>query len=99
MMRVATCVEWMGSAGGMGQLNIRRREHHTALAEWCGFFFSSRRRHTRLQGDWSSDVCSSDLNRWNAVSLGFLGEIFDGKLLLGRRRVRPMVVFADHDER
>src|SRR2546426_7800098 len=30
----------------------------------CGgtsFFFSSRRRHTRLQGDWSSDVCSSDL--------------------------------------
>src|SRR5205807_5918986 len=23
--------------------------------------FSSRRRHTRLQGDWSSDVCSSDL--------------------------------------
>src|SRR5256885_15351463 len=27
------------------------------------FFFSSRRRHTRLQGDWSSDVCSSDLNK------------------------------------
>src|SRR5205807_6169952 len=27
-----------------------------------GFFFSSRRRHTRLQGDWSSDVCSSDLS-------------------------------------
>src|SRR5256885_2861366 len=26
------------------------------------FFFSSRRRHTRLQGDWSSDVCSSDLS-------------------------------------
>src|ERR1039457_6358290 len=25
------------------------------------FFFSSRGRHTRLQGDWSSDVCSSDL--------------------------------------
>src|SRR5215467_15468787 len=25
------------------------------------FFCSSRRRHTRLQGDWSSDVCSSDL--------------------------------------
>src|SRR2546426_5974365 len=28
---------------------------------FCFFFFSSRRRHTRLQGDWSSDVCSSDL--------------------------------------
>src|SRR4051812_49738054 len=26
-----------------------------------GFFFSSRRRHTRLTCDWSSDVCSSDL--------------------------------------
>src|SRR6202163_2587934 len=25
------------------------------------FFFSSRRRHTRSPGDWSSDVCSSDL--------------------------------------
>src|SRR5438094_3026723 len=27
------------------------------------FFFSSRRRHTRSYGDWSSDVCSSDLAR------------------------------------
>src|SRR5437764_15023902 len=27
----------------------------------CVFFFSSRRRHTRYIGDWSSDVCSSDL--------------------------------------
>src|SRR5207245_8336216 len=27
------------------------------------FFFSSRRRHTRCYRDWSSDVCSSDLNR------------------------------------
>src|SRR5690348_18445255 len=27
----------------------------------CVFFFSSRRRHTRWTGDWSSDVCSSDL--------------------------------------
>src|SRR2546430_10840328 len=36
---------------------------------WAGglvrgvFFFSSRRRHTRFDCDWSSDVCSSDL-RW-----------------------------------
>src|SRR5207249_8021086 len=28
---------------------------------WSGFFFSSRRRHTRSKRDWSSDVCSSDL--------------------------------------
>src|SRR5438094_10563743 len=27
------------------------------------FFFSSRRRHTRSYGDWSSDVCSSDLRK------------------------------------
>src|SRR5438046_9733011 len=31
------------------------------------FFFSSRRRHTRLVSDWSSDVCSSDLDQ---ASLG-----------------------------
>src|SRR5207248_7702095 len=29
------------------------------------FFFSSRRRHTRSYGDWSSDVCSSDLHLIN----------------------------------
>src|SRR5262249_61137695 len=27
------------------------------------FFVASRRRHTRLVSDWSSDVCSSDLDR------------------------------------
>src|SRR6266536_4889416 len=30
------------------------------------FFFSSRRRHTRSTRDWSSDVCSSDLDRARA---------------------------------
>src|SRR5580704_17490668 len=30
---------------------------------WIVFFFSSRRRHTSWTGDWSSDVCSSDLAR------------------------------------
>src|SRR5690606_40282746 len=28
---------------------------------YYSFFFSSRRRHTRFSRDWSSDVCSSDL--------------------------------------
>src|SRR5256885_2547436 len=37
------------------------------------FFFSSRRRHTRLQGDWSSDVCSSDL-------CGIQDPLFDAQL-------------------
>src|SRR3712207_8038006 len=31
-----------------------------AIILWC-FFFPSRRRHTRYWRDWSSDVCSSDL--------------------------------------
>src|SRR2546430_7665965 len=31
------------------------------------FFFSSRRRHTRFDCDWSSDVCSSDLTRAGSV--------------------------------
>src|SRR5437660_12818022 len=32
------------------------------VVAWSLFFFSSRRRHTRWPRDWSSDVCSSDLN-------------------------------------
>src|SRR2546430_6600235 len=32
------------------------------------FFFSSRRRHTRFDCDWSSDVCSSDLPVCRAFS-------------------------------
>src|SRR5256885_10514620 len=38
----------------------------------CCFFFSSRRRHTRLQGDWSSDVWSSDLFA-GLLAYGLLG--------------------------
>src|SRR5437762_12030022 len=33
------------------------------------FFFSSRRRHTRYIGDWSSDVCSSDLHGTNRAPI------------------------------
>src|SRR3712207_7748503 len=33
----------------------------------CFFFFSSRRRHTRYWRDWSSDVCSSDLQSLSIV--------------------------------
>src|SRR5690606_40190172 len=32
------------------------------------FFFSSRRRHTRFSRDWSSDVCSSDLEHVTRIS-------------------------------
>src|SRR2546430_12797812 len=34
------------------------------------FFFSSRRRHTRFDCDWSSDVCSSDLARCGITKVG-----------------------------
>src|SRR5207249_9668040 len=33
------------------------------------FFFSSRRRHTRSKRDWSSDVCSSDLQSVQEVKV------------------------------
>src|SRR2546430_5617571 len=38
-------------------------------AEYIVFFFSSRRRHTRFDCDWSSDVCSSDLLRHRVLLL------------------------------
>src|SRR6266487_4821034 len=37
------------------------------------FFFSSRRRHTRWTGDWSSDVCSSDLFGLGSVIAVIIG--------------------------
>src|SRR5690625_6661910 len=36
------------------------------MTSFC-FFFSSRRRHTRWPRDWSSDVCSSDLDAAAAI--------------------------------
>src|SRR5256885_13091970 len=52
------------------------------------FFFSSRRRHTRLQGDWSSDVCSSDyLVVLGRGELGAHGvELFHAHAMLARDR-------------
>src|SRR2546430_9678714 len=38
------------------------------------FFFSSRRRHTRFDCDWSSDVCSSDLTTSKGMT-HFLGQV------------------------
>src|SRR2546430_13712595 len=36
---------------------------YSIIVSFCTiFFFSSRRRHTRFDCDWSSDVCSSDLH-------------------------------------
>src|SRR5258707_4856058 len=41
----------------------------TLVLFMLSFFFSSRRRHTRYWRDWSSDVCSSDLDRTALRSL------------------------------
>src|SRR2546428_6027012 len=43
------------------------------------FFFSSRRRHTRSDRDWSSDVCSSDLISSASIAT---------YLYLGMKRIR-----------
>src|SRR5207248_8311931 len=55
------------------------------------FFFSSRRRHTRSYGDWSSDVCSSDLGGprlpWRARA---------GPLQVLDHRVRDRVAAVHH---
>src|SRR5256885_5626649 len=50
-------------AGNCSGTSMMWTESATDPRRWCWFFFSSRRRHTRLQGDWSSDVCSSDLGK------------------------------------
>src|SRR5688572_31478476 len=49
------------------------------------FFFSSRRRHTRFDCDWSSDVCSSDLEAHSADEMHRRGS---GRCL-GKNRSRP----------
>src|SRR3989449_6915403 len=51
-----------------------------------GFFFSSRRRHTRCSRDWSSDVCSSDLVRINPLQSGGLED------LMGVLAARPQII-------
>src|SRR5437867_13169000 len=51
------------------------------------FFFSSRRRHTRSYGDWSSDVCSSDLGL--VFATGFDGLIYSVGWLVGW----PIILF------
>src|SRR2546430_5795551 len=46
----------------LGRLGVLVSVQVLYSAVWS-FFFSSRRRHTRFDCDWSSDVCSSDLRR------------------------------------
>src|SRR2546430_13577726 len=49
-------------------LSARNVSRDFLFTQPCSFFFfSSRRRHTRFDCDWSSDVCSSDLDRRHAL--------------------------------
>src|SRR2546430_6183407 len=50
------------------------------------FFFSSRRRHTRFDCDWSSDVCSSDLRASGGFVVSFRRALSDPG---GARSVAP----------
>src|SRR5207245_4018950 len=47
---------------GARSFSLLVRLHRRAGRYIARFFFSSRRRHTRCYRDWSSDVCSSDLD-------------------------------------
>src|SRR5256885_17187000 len=68
------------------------------------FFFSSRRRHTRLQGDWSSDVCSNDWSYFSTHErFGYLrkalGEIERTWITQFKRGVQAGEFRADLDAR
>src|SRR5690242_48241 len=53
--------EYVFAHGGSVEVIDRARgAHFRVRLPLTRFFFSSRRRHTRLTCDWSSDVCSSD---------------------------------------
>src|SRR5690606_40198583 len=54
------------------------------------FFFSSRRRHTRFSRDWSSDVCSSDLEAWVLAgrALSVEEELMDACVWIERLLIR-----------
>src|SRR5690606_12859120 len=59
------------------------------------FFFSSRRRHTRLSRDWSSDVCSSDLMRF--LTAYYATQEHQEVVLTGSQRMqeRPIHILVD----
>src|SRR2546430_3500131 len=56
MCRLGVDLEEEGGVMGSGSWGLGPRGARAFV-----FFFSSRRRHTRFDCDWSSDVCSSDL--------------------------------------
>src|SRR5256886_8848077 len=53
------------------------------------FFFSSRRRHTRFDCDWSSDVCSSDLSSCNFGTAEIVDDHKRFRLFRSCKRTKP----------
>src|SRR5688500_8761943 len=66
----------------LDDMKFRSISSNSSLIKFPNFisiiFFSIRRRHTRLQGDWSSDVCSSDLVVTGDDLLPRIDELVDG---------------------
>src|SRR5437868_9930334 len=70
-VRAACAMDGCGKDGKCGRRKVFREEMARCArteesdneSKTQKFFFSSRRRHTRSKRDWSSDVCSSDLDQ------------------------------------
>src|SRR5690625_492870 len=58
------------------------------------FFFSSRRRHTRWPRDWSSDVCSSDLE----ITHGFVKDINEHLSIGDKVNVKILNIDEDNNK-
>src|SRR5438034_1304034 len=77
-------------------ISKKKREEREEEDKSCGsvcclkwvFFFSSRRRHTRSLCDWSSDVCSSDLEERLDQGRGEVADEDDRRRLRVRQAVR-----------
>src|SRR5699024_12039263 len=65
------------------------------------FFFSSRRRHTRSKRDWSSDVCSSDLEnidkRISELKSWENSLIFNNKMEIQKQRLMLSKISSERD--
>src|SRR5256886_4996539 len=84
-------------------LHDRQQRPLSSLAVTLFFFFSSRRRHTRFDCDWSSDVCSSDLfsgDLYLAPRLRYLRADEDVYAMMDSLRrvlaLEPRVLFCQH---
>src|SRR5437762_10958391 len=79
-----------------------RAQETEAAADLCttrgphSFFFSSRRRHTRYIGDWSSDECSSDLVA--ELAIGWVVAVSEQTTLQNQCKQRSYCGGIDHGE-